>query len=445
MKRLFIHTYLYMLVMFLTVNYAVVPIYYRVVRERFAYSVGQYWREIFSGFFHNIETDLKRLPIDQWEPAIKDLQPHFVFPIRIASMASVQLSPAERSALNRGETVVQGACEKLRHQIGQSGMLLCMGPIPELGDIPDFRSFQKYMELIFCAIIVVLFSLFALMWALPLARNLKRISKAATALGQGSLDTRAKVSKRSSLAPMAGAFNAMADRLQQLIAAHRELTHTISHELRTPLARIRFDMEMMTTARAPADRERHHEAIRRNVDELEMLISEQLTYARFDHENFRLQREILDIGPWLIALISEENHEIGPIRIGCRINGTDPNVSTLVNPRFLGRAVRNLLQNASRYTRRHIHVTLETADRFCMIHVDDDGPGVTAADRQKIFEPFVRLDDTESRESAGYGLGLAIVKRVAEWHGGQAMVTDAPIGGARFTLRWPLSRCRPMG
>ncbi|HBB69836.1 MAG TPA: hypothetical protein DCZ89_08605 [Geobacter sulfurreducens] len=70
-------------------------------------------------------------------------------------------------------------------------------------------------------------------------------------------------------------------------------------------------------------------------------------------------------------------------------------------------------------------------------HVDDDGPGVAHGDRERIFEPFVRLDDTREREAEGYGLGLAIVKRVAQWHGGQVMVGDAPIGGARFTLRWP--------
>ncbi len=259
------------------------------------------------------------------------------------------------------------------------------------------------------------------------------------ALGQGALDTRATVSKRSSLAPLAGAFNRMADRIQQLIASNRELTHTVSHELRTPLARIRFDMEMMASAQDPADRERHHEAIRRNVDELDMLISELLTYAQFDHANICLQKEMLDLGSWLIALIAEENHGNGMVCIDCRINGTDPNVPAQVNPHFLGRAVRNLLQNASRYTRRRIHVTLETSDRFCMIHVDDDGPGVALADRQRIFEPFVRLDDTESSERQGYGLGLAIVRRVAEWHGGQATATDAPIGGARFTLRWPKS------
>jgi signal transduction histidine kinase len=148
---------------------------------------------------------------------------------------------------------------------------------------------------------------------------------------------------------------------------------------------------------------------------------------------------MLDLAPWLIELTAAANHENGQIRIDCRIDGKDPNVPSQVNPRFLARAVGNLLQNAARYCRQRIHVTLATEDQFCIIHVDDDGPGVAEADRKRIFDPFVRLDDSESDDADGYGLGLAIVRRVTEWHGGRVMVTSAPIGGARFTLRWPNS------
>lgn len=441
MKRLFIHVYLFMIVLFLIVNFVVAPIFYWAIQGHL-FKMGDldpYWRDIFRGFYHAIETDLKQLPVDQWEPAVKDLQSHFAYPIYITDMASLPLPETEISALNRGEIVIEAGAVVLRHQIDQSGMLLCMGPVPEVGDLPDLQSVQKYIQLLFCGVFVVLGLFFALIWALPLARNLKRISAAAAAFGQGALEARATISKRSSLAPLAQTFNSMADRIQELITSHRELTHTVSHELRTPLARIRFDMEMMASARDCTRRERHHEAIRRNVDELDMLISELLTYARFDNKNFNLQTEMLDLAPWLIELTAAANQANRRIRIDCRTDG-DPNVPSQVNPRFLARAVGNLLQNAARYTRQRIHVTLATEDQFCMIHVDDDGPGVAEADRQRIFEPFVRLDDSESDDADGYGLGLAIVRRVAEWHGGRAVVTDAPIGGARFTLRWPNSK-----
>ncbi len=439
MKRLFIYVYLYMLVMFLAVNFGIAPVFNQAVQEYFQGQTSPYWRDLISGPYHIIETDLERLPVEQWGRTVESMQRHFAFPIDIKPMDAEQRSEAETLALRRGEIVVQGAGESFQHQIGQSGLILHMGPMPKIeSSIPDFKSKLRWIQVLFCVIIVVLFFAFALIWTLPLAKNLNRISTAAASFGQGALDARVKVSKRSSLALLAEAFNRMADRIQELITSHKELTHTVSHELRTPLARIRFNMEMMASAAERTEREKHHDEIRRNVDELDMLVSELLTYARFDRQNFHPQTEVVELGPWLKALTDGYNGD-DLMRIDCRINSPDPKVPAQVNPRLLERAVQNLLQNAARHTRQRIHVTLETADNHCLIHVDDDGAGVAETDRRRIFEPFVRLDHPEKAEAQGYGLGLAIVKRVAEWHDGQATVADAPIGGARFTIHWPNS------
>ncbi len=437
MKRFFVYVYLYMLIMFLAVNFAVVPVFYRAVQDYFQQPVSLYWSNILRGYFHFIEDDLSRLPVDQWSRAVGDLQHNFAFPLSVIPMDVMQISESEALALGKGEIVVQGADKNFQHRIGQSGMVLQMGPIPHLESIPGFQSKQWITQALLSVVVGGLFLVCALIWALPLAKNLKRISTAAAAFGQGALDVRAKVAKRSSLAPLAEAFNGMANRIQKLITSHKELTHTVSHELRTPLARILFNMEMMGPAEKNTEREQHQEEIRRNVDELTMLVSELLTYARFDRENYNPRKELLNLAPWLEELTARWNGEQESIRIDCRINSNTGKVPIQVNPRFLERAVCNLLQNAVRHTRQRIHVTLEAEGNHCTIHVDDDGPGVAQADRQRIFEPFVRLDDTKEREAEGYGLGLAIVRRVAQWHGGQVMVEDSPIGGARFTLRWP--------
>jgi signal transduction histidine kinase len=437
MKRFFLYVYLYMLIMFLAVNFVVVPVFYRAVQDYFQQPVGLFWSNILSGYFQMIEDDLGRLPVDQWSRAVDDLQPHLAFPIGIVPMDAMKLSESETLALNGGEIVVQGADENFQHLIGQSGMVLRMGPMPQIESIPGFQSRQWIIQALLSLVVGVLFLVFALIWALPLAKNLKRISTAAAAFGQGALDVRAKVAKRSSLAPLAEAFNGMASRIQELITSHKELTHTVSHELRTPLARILFNMEMMGPAEKNSEREQHQEEIRRNVDELTMLVSELLTYARFDRENYNPRKEMLDLAPWLEELTARWNDEKESVRIDYRIVGSDDKVPIQANPRFLERAVCNLLQNAARHTRQRIDVTLETEGNNCTIHVDDDGPGVALADRQRIFEPFVRLVDSKESEAEGYGLGLAIVRRVAQWHGGRVTVENAPIGGARFTLRWP--------
>lgn len=107
------------------------------------------------------------------------------------------------------------------------------------------------------------------------------------------------------------------------------------------------------------------------------------------------------------------------------------------DPRHLGRAVSNLVQNADRYGNGLVQVNLERQGQNLLIHVDDDGPGIPETDRERIFEPFARLDASRNRKSGGHGLGLAIVKRVVGSHKGQITVSSSPLGGSRFTLLWP--------
>jgi signal transduction histidine kinase len=83
-----------------------------------------------------------------------------------------------------------------------------------------------------------------------------------------------------------------------------------------------------------------------------------------------------------------------------------------------------------------VAVTIERAGARTTISVDDDGPGVPPVERDRLFEPFTRLEGSRGRDSGGVGLGLAIVKSVAEWHGGEARISDSPLGGARVSISW---------
>ena len=103
-------------------------------------------------------------------------------------------------------------------------------------------------------------------------------------------------------------------------------------------------------------------------------------------------------------------------------------------------AVTNLLRNAIKYARRRIMVSTEVVGRNIRVHVDDDGIGIPPEERQRVFTAFIRLDRSRDRTTGGYGLGLAIVRLVLEQHGGTAFADDSPLGGARFTLSWPLSQ-----
>ena len=105
---------------------------------------------------------------------------------------------------------------------------------------------------------------------------------------------------------------------------------------------------------------------------------------------------------------------------------------------LLNSAIRNLVGNASRFASKEIQVSSVLEGDILFLHIDDDGPGVPEAYRESIFEPFSRLDNSEGEHKNGVGLGLAIVQRAVQNCGGAVMVSESPLGGARFTIRLPL-------
>ena len=433
MKRLLIHLYLFMMAVFVVINFFVSPLYWHIVTKSLERQQGIFWADITRGFFHVIEAELDRVSVEDWDASVKTMQSHFAFPLSIEPITSTQLLESERSSLANGKIVVKGAPGALfRKQIGNNGLVLTMGPMP------DFEFNKFLLDLLFSLVIALIFCILALLVVWPYAKKLRRISIATEAFGNGNLDARANLPQRSSLAHLANAFNSMADHIQELIRSHKELTHAVSHELRTPLARLRFSMEMIASADESDEREKHLEGMRRDVDELDLLVSELLTYAKLD-KSYRPQMEQMDLGPWLSDLMAVLDAENSKVNIECRISSPDPKVPLPASPQFLERALRNLVQNAVRYANSRIQITLMRVDDQTIIHVDDDGPGIPLADRQRIFEPFVQLDPHSDPDLSGYGLGLAIVHRVAKWHGGSVTVSEAPIGGARLSLILPIS------
>lgn len=426
-----------MIAVFVLVQFVISPIFSKIYENFLKPEFAIYCKDIFRGSFYAIETELNRTPKEQWDQVVKAMQPHFNFPLAVSPIESLSLNKINRSVLAEDDVVVLFEEDTiiLHQRLGETSMVLTMGPIPAF-------NYNKFLlDIIFSLFIAAFFSILALIVAWPYANKLRRISIAAEDFGKGELDARANLPQRSSLAHLANAFNSMAARIQELIRSHRELTHAVSHELRTPLARLRFSMEMIASADETGQRARHLEGMRRDVDELDLLVSELLTYAKLD-KSFRPQMEQMDLGPWLTDLAAVLDAENSKATIECRISSPNPKVPLLASPQFLERALRNLVQNAVRFTNSRIQITLKTVDDKAIIHVDDDGPGIPPADRQRIFEPFVQLDAPGNSDLPGYGLGLAIVHRVAKWHGGSVTVSEAPIGGARLSLILPITDIR---
>ena len=136
----------------------------------------------------------------------------------------------------------------------------------------------------------------------------------------------------------------------------------------------------------------------------------------------------------LLGEISEAAAELrGDLALA--VNGESVELVTV--PHLFKRAVLNLVTNAVRHAQKRVEMSCRLEGEVVYLCVDDDGPGVPEAAREKIFEPFFRLDESRSADLGGAGLGLAIVRRIAQLHGGQVRVEDSPLGGARFTLSLP--------
>ena len=261
-----------------------------------------------------------------------------------------------------------------------------------------------------------------------LTQRLETLQRGVQRWGDGDLSARVPEDGQDEVADLSIRFNSAAARVETLVRSHKSLLANASHELRSPLTRIRMGLELMGERPSPSARDE----ISRNIGELDQLIDEILLSSRLDASEADLGTiETVD----LIGLSAEES-----ARVDAELDlveGTDSATLQVQGvSRLLRRAIRNLLENARRYGAGTIELRLESDGRWARVRVDDRGPGVPAALRERIFEPFYRLPGASEREG-GVGLGLALVKSIAERHGGSVRCEDRPGGGASFVIELP--------
>jgi two-component system sensor histidine kinase RstB/two-component system sensor kinase ParS len=431
MKRIFFSFFLFVTVTIVVLNQAFNPLVSLALEHYLSTMANAYYSDVTKGTFHMLMEDLRNRPEAQWPQRIDRLQDHFGYPIGLKRLSEIEMTKEEHARLFNRRIVAKDDGELFYLRVDDSRYALVMGPIKE----PDW-DFYGLQALIWGAVIVIV-AILALLWAMPFWRKLKRIITASKAFGDGRLDTRAEVPRRSALAPLADAFNGMADRIQDLIDAQRELTNAVSHELRTPISRIRFSLEMLGGATRVSDRKHYLAEMTKDIEELDELVTESLIYARFDRGAPQIDWQSCLPGPWLRKVTSHATKGLQSIAFSCKNRLSQKSLEIRLEPRYMGRALGNLIQNAAKYANRRIAVIMADEGRDCLIHVDDDGPGIPRADRRRVFQAFARLDTSRDRDTGGFGLGLAIVQRVVAWHGGRVEISRSPLGGARFTIRWP--------
>ena len=253
-------------------------------------------------------------------------------------------------------------------------------------------------------------------------RPMNRLAEAADRLGRGEAPGPVPEEGPEEVRRTTRAFNRMRDRLERFVADRTRLLAAVSHDLRTPITSLRLRAEFIED---PEMREK----ILETLEEMQRMAEETLAFAR--EEAAREDTKTVDLTALLDSLCQDL------IDLGQEIAFAEaPPCPTPCRPVALKRAFRNLIENAVRHGER-ARVSLTATPAELEIAIDDDGPGIPEADFERVFEPFVRLEESRSRETGGVGLGLAIARSIIRAHGGDIALANRAAGGLRVTVNLP--------
>ncbi len=228
---------------------------------------------------------------------------------------------------------------------------------------------------------------------------------------------------------LATTMNDMLARLDDSHRQQRQFVADASHELRSPVAASRVQFEVGLANPDATDWPQTATAVLTEQRHLGRLVDDLLALGRLDEGGVGCTADVdLD------EVVTRESARTQTVPVV--VDQCDP-IRLVGNEQLLTRLVRNLIDNAARHTATDVHVALRRNGQTATLDVDDNGPGVPPADRDRIFQRFTRIDEARGRTDGGAGLGLAIAREVARAHGGEVRCDDAPTGGARFSVTLP--------
>lgn len=430
MFKVLIRLYLITIFTFAVAIYVVPEIIVTLFHERFV----NYNVDMSRGMQALLVKQFKERPVEQWPALAHELDEQFK-PMRVnlLPITAPKFDAQEQHQLAQGEGFLR---------IGEWGWrTLVVSPLNRELALEWVMPPDPFdMNVLYWSINVLIgAALLAglLLWLRPHWRDLERLKRTAARFGQGQLSERTQISPRSNIHGLASVFDTMAQEVELLPNQQRELLNAVSHELRTPLTRLDFGLALVLCDDLPeASRERLQLMVG-HIRELDELVLELLSFSRLQNPRLMPERVEVSLDEFIDSILGsfDEALESPDIVLDVRLLGTQQRC--VLDPRLTARALQNLLRNAMRYCDRRIQLGVNVTASGCELWVEDDGIGIPEAERERIFEPFYRLDRSRDRATGGFGLGLAISRRALEAQGGTLIVEPSPLGGARFKLWLP--------
>ncbi|MCC7166661.1 MAG: HAMP domain-containing protein [Rhodospirillales bacterium] len=253
-------------------------------------------------------------------------------------------------------------------------------------------------------------------------KSVRRLAGAVDAFGKGIDVPNFKPEGAAEVRQAATAFTRMRDRIQSLIDHRTAMLAGVSHDLRTPLTRMKLQLAMMETTEGVAD-------LRHDLDEMTRMIEGYLAFARGAGGESPVAT---DLNRLLEEVVGRFRKEGGTVDLHC-----EEGIALPLRIDAFRRCLNNLIGNARRYA-RNVWVRAGRRGPDVEILIDDDGPGIPAAQREEVFKPFLRLESSRNPKTGGVGLGLTIARDIVRGHGGDVVLEDSPLGGLRVRLRIPV-------
>ncbi len=277
------------------------------------------------------------------------------------------------------------------------------------------------METIFAALAAILLtSIAAAIIARRVTRPLSKLSEAAMAVAQGGPAPHVPEVGPQDVRNAASAFNIMTDQVTRTMESQRQLLSAVGHDLRTPITAMRINIEFVSDNDL-------RDRLERNLAELQDLTEAVLSAARGTGSG---PKRVVDLDALLDSLCTDMSEMDDRI-----IWSPGHPAPFLCRPNEIRRAVRNLIENALAYG-HSANVNLEDKGTTYCLTVEDNGPGIAESDQYRVFEPFVRLEESRSSETGGSGLGLTLVKSIVSGHDGKISLNNRPEGGLKVTIEF---------